>query len=230
METTATADDFQTTGPASEAGGVGADGPAEQARGTRRGRLQAAIEAGGRFETEVHRDLAAETPIVDVRDFNLYYGQKQALWDVNMMFPHGRVTALIGPSGCGKSTLLRSVNRLNDLIDTVRIEGNMLINGDPVYAKNVDVIELRKRMGMVFQKSNPFPMSIFENVVFSIPHRRRTQQTRVGGSLPRSPFAARRCGTRSRTACTRSALGLSAAGSSSGCASPARSQPSRRSC
>ncbi|MEM7809575.1 MAG: phosphate ABC transporter ATP-binding protein PstB, partial [Planctomycetota bacterium] len=74
----------------------------------------------------------------------------------------------IGPSGCGKSTLLRSINRLNDLIDTVRIEGNMHLNGDPIYDRNVDVIELRKRMGMVFQKSNPFPMSIFENVVFSL--------------------------------------------------------------
>ena len=131
-------------------------------------RLQDRIDAGESFETDTHGELGRERPVVEVKDFGLWYGQKQALWDVNMKFPHGKVTALIGPSGCGKSTLLRSVNRLNDLIDTVRIEGNMLINGDPVYAKNVDVIELRKRMGMVFQKSNPFPMSIFENVVFSL--------------------------------------------------------------
>ena len=134
----------------------------------RRTRLQDRIDAGESFETDTHSELGRERPVVEVKDFGLWYGQKQALWDVNMKFPHGKVTALIGPSGCGKSTLLRSVNRLNDLIDTVRIEGNMLINGDPVYAKNVDVIELRKRMGMVFQKSNPFPMSIFENVVFSL--------------------------------------------------------------
>src|SRR5262249_36772927 len=79
-----------------------------------------------------------------------------------------KVTALIGPSGCGKSTLLRSVNRLNDLLDNVRITGNMVLNGDPIYSSGVDVIELRKRMGMVFQKPNPFPMSIFENVVYPL--------------------------------------------------------------
>ncbi len=130
--------------------------------------VQDAIAAGGNYATNVHPELASEDSVVDVTDFKLHYGQKQALWDINMKFPRGKVTALIGPSGCGKSTLLRSINRLNDLIDTVKIDGNMLINGDPIYAKNVDVIELRKRMGMVFQKSNPFPMSIFENVVFSL--------------------------------------------------------------
>jgi phosphate transport system ATP-binding protein len=87
---------------------------------------------------------------------------------VGLDIPRGKVTALIGPSGCGKSTLLRSVNRLNDLIDGIRIEGDMKLNGDSIYAPGVDVIELRKRMGMVFQKSNPFPMSIFENVVYSL--------------------------------------------------------------
>jgi len=85
-----------------------------------------------------------------------------------MRVPDGKVTALIGPSGCGKSTLLRSVNRLNDLIDIVRIEGDMRLHGDSIYSTGVDVIELRKRMGMVFQKPNPFPMSIFENVVYSL--------------------------------------------------------------
>ena len=85
-----------------------------------------------------------------------------------MPIPRGKVTALIGPSGCGKSTLLRCVNRMNDLIDTVRIEGDMRLNGDSIYGPGVDVIELRKRMGMVFQKPNPFPMSIYENVVYSL--------------------------------------------------------------
>jgi phosphate transport system ATP-binding protein len=130
--------------------------------------LQDAIKAGEPFKADIHPELASEKHVLEVKDFNLYYGNARALWDVSLSIPEGKVTALIGPSGCGKSTLLRSVNRLNDLIDVVRIEGNMFLNGDPVYARNVDVIELRKRMGMVFQKSNPFPMSIFENVVYSL--------------------------------------------------------------
>ncbi len=118
--------------------------------------------------TVTHDALRAEQPVLDVRDFCLWYGTAQALHDINMIIPQGKVTALVGPSGCGKSTLLRSVNRLNDLIDTVRTGGEMLLNGDPIYSKSVDVIELRKRMGMVFQKSNPFPMSIFENVIYAL--------------------------------------------------------------
>jgi phosphate transport system ATP-binding protein len=128
----------------------------------------AAIAAGESFPTETHEALQSETPVLEVKDFNLHYGSKQALFDINMDIPDGKVTALIGPSGCGKSTLLRSVNRMNDLIDSVRIDGDMLLNRDSIYGRNVDVIELRKRMGMVFQKSNPFPMSIFENVVYPL--------------------------------------------------------------
>jgi phosphate transport system ATP-binding protein len=93
---------------------------------------------------------------------------KQALFDVTLGIPKGKITALIGPSGCGKSTILRSVNRLNDLIGTVRFAGDMRLNGDSLYKRSVDVIELRKRMGMVFQKPNPFPMSIYENVVYPL--------------------------------------------------------------
>jgi phosphate transport system ATP-binding protein len=105
---------------------------------------------------------------VDVSGFNLSYGTKQALFDINMIIPKGKVTALVGPSGCGKSTLLRSINRINDLLSTVSIHGEMKLNGEPVYAPSVDVIELRKRMGMVFQKPNPFPMSVYENVIYSL--------------------------------------------------------------
>jgi phosphate transport system ATP-binding protein len=119
-------------------------------------------------EAETHSELASEKHILSVEDFNLFYGDTRALKNIRMGIPDKKVTALIGPSGCGKSTLLRSVNRLNDLIDNVRVTGNMYLNGDPIYSRNVDVIELRKRMGMVFQKSNPFPMSIFENVVFPL--------------------------------------------------------------
>ena len=139
-------------------------GPAPDAGGSR----LAAIAAGETFATEVHDEIEAEEIILDVQGFNLHYGLKQALFDVSMKIPRGKVTALVGPSGCGKSTLLRSVNRINDLLSSVRVSGNMLLSGDPIYDAGVDVIELRKRMGMVFQKPNPFPMSIYENVVYPL--------------------------------------------------------------
>ncbi|MHC4990333.1 MAG: phosphate ABC transporter ATP-binding protein PstB [Planctomycetota bacterium] len=126
------------------------------------------IARGELVKTEIHEEVKGEDIILDVRDFNLWYGAKQALFHNSISIPRGKVTALIGPSGCGKSTLLRSVNRLNDLLDIVRIEGEMFLSGDPIYDPSVDVIELRKRMGMVFQKPNPFPMSIYENVVYSL--------------------------------------------------------------
>jgi phosphate transport system ATP-binding protein len=113
----------------------------------------AAIARGETAPSEVHDALRHEEPVLEVEDFNLWYGEKQALFHNTLDVPRGKVTALIGPSGCGKSTLLRSVNRLND---------------DSIYGAGIDVIELRKRMGMVFQKSNPFPMSIYENVVYSL--------------------------------------------------------------
>jgi phosphate transport system ATP-binding protein len=127
-----------------------------------------AIARGETVETAVHDAVAREKIVLDVRRFGFWYGTKPALHDVSMSMPEGRITAIIGPSGCGKSTLLRSINRLNDLLDDVRIAGDILLNGDSIYGRGVDVIELRKRMGMVFQKSNPFPMSIYENVVYSL--------------------------------------------------------------
>ncbi len=128
----------------------------------------AAIVRGERVVTETHDEVSAEDSVLDIENFDLWYGEKQALFDITMSIPFGKVTALIGPSGCGKSTLLRSINRLNDLIDIVRIEGDMYLNGDNIYAPGVDVIELRRRMGMVFQKSNPFPMSVEQNVVYAL--------------------------------------------------------------
>lgn len=127
-----------------------------------------AIREGRPVKAMVHAELLAEDPVAEIEMFSLFYGSKQALFDVAMNVPRNRVTALIGPSGCGKSTLLRSINRLNDLVDGVTTKGEMRINGLPVYAPDVDVIDLRKRIGMVFQKSNPFPMSIFENVVYPL--------------------------------------------------------------
>jgi phosphate transport system ATP-binding protein len=127
-----------------------------------------AIQRGETVEPVIHKALSREKPVLEIGGFNLWYGRKQALHNISMIVPEGQVTALIGPSGCGKSTLLRCVNRMNDLIDTVRIRGDMKLNGDSIYGPAVDVIELRKRMGMVFQKPNPFPMTIFENVVYPL--------------------------------------------------------------
>jgi phosphate transport system ATP-binding protein len=103
---------------------------------------------------------------ISARGLNVYYGDKQALFDVNLDVPKNQVTALIGPSGCGKSTFLRCVNRMNDVIPTCRVEGKVAIDGDDVYADDVDVVALRARVGMVFQKPNPFPKSVYENVAY----------------------------------------------------------------
>lgn len=103
---------------------------------------------------------------IDVKKLNLYYGSFQALIDVNLKVEDKGITALIGPSGCGKSTFLRVLNRMNDLIPEVRIQGQILMDNKDIYEKSVDVVELRKKVGMVFQKPNPFPMSIYENVAY----------------------------------------------------------------
>ena len=105
-------------------------------------------------------------PLVEVESLSLFYGAKQALRDINMNIPRKQVTAFIGPSGCGKSTLLRCFNRLNDLIDDCRTEGDISISGKSIFDSDVDITDLRKRVGMVFQKSNPFPKSIYENVAY----------------------------------------------------------------
>jgi len=107
-------------------------------------------------------------PLINVNDLSLHYGHAQALKDISLSIRERVVTAFIGPSGCGKSTLLRCLNRMNDLIDSVRIEGAVTIGGHDIYASDVDVIELRKRVGMVFQKSNPFPKSIYDNVAYGL--------------------------------------------------------------
>jgi phosphate transport system ATP-binding protein len=103
---------------------------------------------------------------VEARDFSFWYGNNRALNDITLEVPERQVTALIGPSGCGKSTFLRSINRMNDLIPGVRHDGDILIRGESVYREGLDVVNLRKRVGMVFQKSNPFPKSIYDNVAY----------------------------------------------------------------
>ncbi|MFM4717975.1 phosphate ABC transporter ATP-binding protein PstB [Aeromonas bivalvium] len=112
--------------------------------------------------------LTPEQTALEVKDLNLYYGSKQALFNVNMKIPKGQVTAFIGPSGCGKSTLLRCINRMNDLVEICRIEGEIQLHGHNIYDKSVDVSALRRRVGMVFQRPNPFPKSIYENVVYGL--------------------------------------------------------------
>lgn len=118
-------------------------------------------------EMEIHNQLPHPTAVT-VTDLDLYYGNTQALKEINLVIPEKQVTAFIGPSGCGKSTLLRCFNRLNDLIDGCRIEGEIMLNGKDIYADSIEVPELRREVGIVFQKPNPFPKSIYENVAYGL--------------------------------------------------------------
>ncbi|TWI49322.1 phosphate ABC transporter ATP-binding protein (PhoT family) [Pseudomonas duriflava] len=127
-----------------------------------------AVSMGALGRERQNLDLSKEPVAIEVPGLNLFYGQKQALFDVKLNIPKQRVTAFIGPSGCGKSTLLRSFNRMNDLVDGCRIEGEIRLDGQNIFAKGTEVAELRRRVGMVFQKPNPFPKSIYENVVYGL--------------------------------------------------------------
>ncbi len=113
---------------------------------------------------------------IEVRNFNFFYGESKVLHGIELDIPENQVTALIGPSGCGKSTFLRSINRMNDIIPGARVEGRIAVGGQDLYAPNVDVVTLRRRIGMVFQKSNPFPKSIYENIAYGL---------RIGGTKDR---------------------------------------------
>lgn len=106
------------------------------------------------------------TNVIEIENLNLWYGEKQALKDVTIPIKGNKVTALIGPSGCGKSTLIRCINRMNDLVDSCRVEGNMMFHGENIYGPDTDVIKVRKKIGMIFQKPNPFPMSIRDNITY----------------------------------------------------------------
>lgn len=112
--------------------------------------------------------VTIDNAIVEVDNLSLFYGEAQALFDITFAIPRHQVTALIGPSGCGKSTFIRCINRMNDLIDGLRITGSINLDDRNIFDRAVDVIDLRRRVGMVFQKSNPFPKSIYENVVFGM--------------------------------------------------------------
>ena len=168
----------------------------------------------------------SDTTIISTRNLNLWYNEKHALQDISMEIEKKKTTALIGPSGCGKSTLLRCFNRMNDLINRVKITGELLLDQENMLSCDMDVVSLRKRVGMVFQRPNPFPKSIYENVAYGprvhgINDRKELdaiveKKPEARGALGRSPGPARRVGTRALRAA-----------SSSGSAShgPLRSDP-----
>ena len=134
----------------------------------------------------VNGNKASGPVSIEVRNLNFFYGPTQALHDINLVMREKEVTAFIGPSGCGKSTLLRCINRMNDLIDTARGEGEIRINGVNIYDRDIDVIELRKRVGMVFQKSNPFPMSIYDNITYGLKIQGRRKKRDLDEVVERS--------------------------------------------
>ena len=148
--------------------------------------------AGIRIETKVSADSTSVLPLeqldvaLSVENLNLYYGDKQALMDVSINIPKGHVVAFIGPSGCGKSTLLRCFNRMNDLVDGCRIEGRILMEGRDIHDRKVNVAQLRRRVGMVFQKPNPFPKSIYENVAYGLRLHGMNNRVQLDDSVERA--------------------------------------------
>ena len=129
---------------------------------------------------------SSRAPLIDLKNLSFYYGRSQALKDISFFIREKVVTAIIGPSGCGKSTLLRCLNRMNDLIDGVRVEGEMRIHGHDINSPEVDVIELRKRVGMVFQRSNPFPKSIHENIAYALRLQGVKDRSEIDGIVEKS--------------------------------------------
>ena len=123
---------------------------------------------------------------MEARSLDFYYGESQALHGVSLAIPENSVTALIGPSGCGKSTFLRCLNRMNDIIPGTRVEGDVLLDGTDIYIGGVDVVDLRRRVGMVFQKSNPFPKSIFENVAYGMRINRTVRRSQMAERVEKS--------------------------------------------
>jgi phosphate transport system ATP-binding protein len=136
--------------------------------------------------TDVAASAEQMQPVIATRNLQLHYGPKHALKNINMTLSRHAITALIGPSGCGKSTFLRCLNRMNDLIENVKIEGEVTLDGEDIYARGVDVVALRQRVGMVFQKPNPFPMSIFDNVAYGPRLRGMRKKSELEGLVEES--------------------------------------------
>ncbi len=154
------------------------DNPAEIADGHILGRNPA--ESSVRERMAVSEDIC-----LDVREVSLFYGDKQALKDISLEIPKNRVTAFIGPSGCGKSTLLRCFNRMNDLIDDVLVTGEISLNGENIHDRSIDVAQLRRLVGMVFQRPNPFPKSIYENVAYGLRLQRGMARSEIDDRVER---------------------------------------------
>src|SRR2546430_16469649 len=130
--------------------------------------MSAAMTVKPKLEIKSHASLRSTVTKIAVEDLNFYYGRSQALQNISLEIPERMVTAFIGPSGCGKTTFLRTLNRMNDVIPTSRVEGRIAIDGQDIYAAGADVVDLRRKVGMGFQKSNPFPKSIFDNVAYGL--------------------------------------------------------------
>ncbi len=128
-----------------------------------------------KFEVKSHASLRSSATKIAVEYLNFFYGKTQALKDISIEIPERQVMAFIGPSGCGKTTFLRTLNRMNDVIPGTRVEGNVTIDNEDIYAAGADVVDLRRKVGMVFQKSNPFPKSIFDNVAYGLKINRVTK-------------------------------------------------------
>ena len=133
-----------------------------------------------------HRVTPQTKPVIEVENLSFYYGAALALKNISLSLREKVVSAFIGPSGCGKSTLLRCFNRMNDLIDSARVDGTVRIHGDDIYSREIDVIELRKRVGMVFQKSNPFPKSIYDNIAYGLKLQGITKKSELDQTVERS--------------------------------------------
>src|SRR5687767_882731 len=128
--------------------------------------MQTAPTVAGRAHGQAAAAAKGSDFAIETRSANIYYGDFQAVSDVSLQIPHQKITAIIGPSGCGKSTLLRAFNRMNDFVPTARLEGEILMHGQNIYAPDVDAVEVRRRVGMVFQKPNPFPKTIYDNIAW----------------------------------------------------------------
>ena len=142
------------------------EGPAPASSASRGAALRAPIGIASQMTAHLGQDDVILDPAMEVRDVSLWYGSKQAIADIDLRIPRNQVTALIGPSGCGKSTLLRTLNRMNELIPGVRTQGEVMLDGENIQHESVDPVEVRRVVGMVFQKPNPFPKSIYDNVAF----------------------------------------------------------------
>ena len=172
--------------------------------------------AGSVFKTAAEKDSPAK---LEIKNLAVYYSKFRALADINLSVHEKRITAIIGPSGCGKSTLLRSFNRMNDLTPGCRVQGEINLDGGDIYAPGVDVVEIRRRVGMVFQRPNPFPKSIYDNVAFG-PRLYGIRRRSDLNEIVERPSSRPRCGRKSRTSFTSLASACRVA-SNNVCVSPA---------